>query len=46
MIFDNIMEESRGMKEWGDLKEGSECDAFVLYNYDIKNGTPTTYDFR
>ncbi|GMH78198.1 hypothetical protein TL16_g07706 [Triparma laevis f. inornata] len=45
VIFDNIMEESRGMKEWGDLKEGSECDAFVLYNYDIKNGTPTTYDF-
>ncbi|GMI12097.1 hypothetical protein TrVE_jg1786 [Triparma verrucosa] len=52
IIYDNIMEETRNMSEWIELLNKREDDedyidrdAFVLYGYDIKNGTPTTYDF-
>ena len=57
MIYGNIMEETRNMQEWVELirlrREADEgqaapykdVDAFSLYGYDVKNGTPTTYTF-
>jgi hypothetical protein len=46
MIFENVLEATRNMDEWEKLGAGEggglHTSHFVLFPYDVKNGTPTT----
>lgn len=54
VIFENVCGVTRNLEEWAELQQKrrmagnslvEDKDAFVLYEYDVKNGRPTTYAF-